>query len=233
MGKAKMDSAVIKALGSPIKEGLFVAGNMKISVPSGKADLAIPLSGPKGKATLYVLARKSADKWNFSTLEVAISRSGERINLLVNVSSSLELFLGTWEYRQRNSSSPTGYDNQGEILELIQFDGLIQGSYFGLERTGEHGLWYTSVEIQDVEVSEDGKITFIVPVRDLHRDRSGSLEDIEKVKNTPTGFSRIELKFHGRLKNGDLILQCISEPSECPEDVMVFRKSKWAQSQDC
>jgi len=55
IAKAKMDSAVMHALGSPIKEGIFVTGNMKISGASGQADLAIPISGPKGKATLYVL----------------------------------------------------------------------------------------------------------------------------------------------------------------------------------
>lgn len=230
IAKAKMDSGLMHALGSPIKEGIFVTGNMKISGASGQADLTIPISGPKGKATLYVLATKSADKWKFSTLEVAISGSGERINLLFNVSSSLARFLGSWEYRQRNSSSPTGYDNQGEILKLIQVCGVIKGFYFGLERTGEHGLWYTLVEIQYVKVSEDGRITFMVPARNLYRDRPDSLKDIETLRNTSTGFTRTELKFQGQLKNNDLILHCISEPSECPEEVMVFRKGKWTQS---
>jgi hypothetical protein len=143
------------------------------------------------------------------------------------VDHTLTPFLGTWEYRQRNSASPTGYDDEGEKLELIQVGGSIQGLYFGLERAGEHGLWYTLVEIKDVEVSEDGKITFRVPGRDLYRDRPNSLGDIEKLKDTPKGFTRIELKFRGQLKHGDLILQCIAEPIDCPEDVMVFRKGKW------
>lgn len=141
---------------------------------------------------------------------------------------ALTPFLGTWEYRQRNSASPTGYDDEGERLELNEKGGSMQGLYFGLERTGEHGLWYTLVEIKDVEVSEDGKITFRVPGRYLYRDRPSSLGEAEEIKkHTLTGFTRIELKFRGQLKNGDLILQCISGPGECPEDVMVFRKGKW------
>ncbi|NIO19823.1 MAG: hypothetical protein GTN76_03550 [Candidatus Aenigmarchaeota archaeon] len=82
VAKAKTNSAVMEALGSPIKEGLLVAGNINVSGPSGQADLAIPISGPKGKATIHAVAKKSAGKWTFSTLEVAINASGERINIL-------------------------------------------------------------------------------------------------------------------------------------------------------
>lgn len=232
VAKAKTNSAVMEALGSPIGEGLFVMGEIKISGPSGQADLAIPISGPKGKATIYAAATKSAGKWTFSTLEVVIKASGERINLLFTDSSNLARFLGTWEYRQKNSGSASGYDAEGERLELVQVGGSIYGLYFGLERTGEHGLWYTLVEMQDIEVSEDGRTSFRVPARDFYRDRPGSLEDIEKLRDTPKaprGFTRIELEFRGQLENGDLILQCMSETNECPEDVMVFRKGKWTQ----
>jgi len=39
------------------------------------------LSGPKGKATLYVEARKSADLWMFQIMVVKIEKIGERIDL--------------------------------------------------------------------------------------------------------------------------------------------------------
>jgi len=227
--KAKSNSAVVEALGSPIEEGLLVRGRMKMGGSSGKADLSIPISGPRGKAKIYAVATKPAGQWTFSTLEVAIKSSGERINLLLADPATLAPFLGTWEYRQKNSSSPSGYDDEGERLELIQMGGSIQGLYFGLERAEDHGLLYTLVEIKDVEVSEDGKISFTVPGRNFYRDRPRSLEDIEKRKGASDGFTRRELKFRGELKNGDLILQCLSEPIECPEQVMVFRKGKWTQ----
>ena len=57
--RAKMHPAVIEALGSPIKEGFFVSGNTNVNGAAGEANLAIPISGPKGKGTIYVKAAKS------------------------------------------------------------------------------------------------------------------------------------------------------------------------------
>jgi hypothetical protein len=83
LAMAKSRPEVIGVIGEPIKEGFFVTGSISISGSSGNADLAIPVSGPKGKAVVYVVASKSAGKWKYSTLEVAIDKTSERINLLV------------------------------------------------------------------------------------------------------------------------------------------------------
>lgn len=82
VARTRADPAVQAAIGTPIEEGLFVTGNINTSGSSGQADLAIPLSGPKGNATIYLVATKSAGAWNFSTLVVEIRDTGERINLL-------------------------------------------------------------------------------------------------------------------------------------------------------
>ena len=79
---ARAEPAVEMALGTPIEEGLFVAGNINISGSSGQADLAIPISGPHGKGTIYAVAEKSAGQWTFSTLVVEIKTTGERIDLM-------------------------------------------------------------------------------------------------------------------------------------------------------
>ncbi|MBT8372584.1 MAG: hypothetical protein HKO68_15160 [Desulfobacterales bacterium] len=84
VAEAKMNSSVIEVLGSPIKEGLIITGNININGSSGEADLAIPISGPKGEAIIFAVATKSAGKWTFSMLEVAIKASGERIDLLLS-----------------------------------------------------------------------------------------------------------------------------------------------------
>ena len=84
LARAKADPAVEMALGSPIDAGLLVMGNIKISGASGKADLAIPISGPDDEATLYVVAEKSAGRWTFLTLVVDIASTGQRIDLLKN-----------------------------------------------------------------------------------------------------------------------------------------------------
>lgn len=80
--KAQTDPSVQEIIGTPIEEGMFVAGNISVSGSSGQADLSFPISGPDGKATVYVVAAKSAGQWTFSTLVVEIKESGQRINLL-------------------------------------------------------------------------------------------------------------------------------------------------------
>jgi cytochrome oxidase complex assembly protein 1 len=79
---AKEHAVVREKLGTPIEEGFFVTGNINISGPSGNADLAVPLSGPKGKATLYIVAHKSAGEWTFSKLVIQFNEGGQRVDLL-------------------------------------------------------------------------------------------------------------------------------------------------------
>ena len=81
VSRAESAPAVIAALGTPIKEGFFVTGSVEISGPSGKAELAIPLSGPKGGATVYVAAIKSVGEWHYNGLVVQIAKTNERIDL--------------------------------------------------------------------------------------------------------------------------------------------------------
>jgi hypothetical protein len=58
--RTKTHPAVIEALGSPIPEGFLVSGNTNVDGASGEANLSIPISGPKGKGTIYVAAEKVA-----------------------------------------------------------------------------------------------------------------------------------------------------------------------------
>lgn len=82
LAKAQADPAVIEALGSPIKDGMIFSGKTDVNGASGEANLAIPISGPKGKGTIYVVAEKSAGLWNYSILAVEVSQTKERIDLL-------------------------------------------------------------------------------------------------------------------------------------------------------
>ena len=82
LARAKADPAVIDALGSPIKDGFLVSGNTNVNGASGESNLAIPISGPKGKGTIYVSANKSLGQWNYSGLVVEVGQTQERIDLL-------------------------------------------------------------------------------------------------------------------------------------------------------
>ena len=82
LARAKTDPSVIEALGSPIKDGVLVSGTSSVNGASGESNLAIPISGPKGKGTIYVSATKSLGRWNYSGLVVEVGQTHERIDLL-------------------------------------------------------------------------------------------------------------------------------------------------------
>jgi hypothetical protein len=82
LAQAKVHPLVIEALGSPVKEGFLVSGNTNANGASGEANLSIPISGPKGKGTIYVAANKSLGRWNYSGLIVELTKTHQRIDLL-------------------------------------------------------------------------------------------------------------------------------------------------------
>lgn len=73
--------AAKEILGEPIKAGIFFTGNIKISGSSGQADLAIPVCGPKGEATVYVLAKKTLGEWHFQRLIIQEHAAKRRIDI--------------------------------------------------------------------------------------------------------------------------------------------------------
>ncbi|MEP6809516.1 MAG: cytochrome c oxidase assembly factor Coa1 family protein [Chthoniobacterales bacterium] len=81
VAEARANPEVAAALGTPLKEGMFISGTTNVNGASGNADLAIPISGPKGAGTIYAVAEKSAGQWTYSKLEVEVKGSGKRIGL--------------------------------------------------------------------------------------------------------------------------------------------------------
>ena len=72
--------AAIEALGEPVEPGWFVGGSVEVTGPTGDAELSIPMKGPRGEGTLFVVAHKSAGEWSFERLE--LETDGGRIDLL-------------------------------------------------------------------------------------------------------------------------------------------------------
>lgn len=81
LAEARASPAVVEALGEPIEPGWYLSGNLEVRGPSGEADIAIPISGPKGDGTIYVVATKEAGLWSYEVLEVEVAATGERIEL--------------------------------------------------------------------------------------------------------------------------------------------------------
>jgi len=80
--QAQSSSAVAERLGQPIKRGFVITGNIETSGPSGRANLEIPLSGPRGRGSLYVVAVRSAGIWKFEALQLAVRGDSNRVDLL-------------------------------------------------------------------------------------------------------------------------------------------------------
>jgi hypothetical protein len=83
VARAQADPAVVQRLGAPIEEGWLTSGSINVGAGgSGDADLTVPISGPKGNATVYVAARRIAGVWNYSQMIAGVAGSGEKIDLL-------------------------------------------------------------------------------------------------------------------------------------------------------
>ncbi len=80
---ARASPAVVEAIGTPIEEGYFPSGKINLDDSSGTANLAISLSGPKGRGTLYLEAERSVGEWTFQKLVFEIENDGRRIDLLI------------------------------------------------------------------------------------------------------------------------------------------------------
>lgn len=88
--RAHSNPAVLKRLGAPIEEGWLLSGSINVAGSSGDADLAVPISGPKGTGKVSVAAHKSGGTWNYSTMQAVIDSTGERIDLLASPSPMSE-----------------------------------------------------------------------------------------------------------------------------------------------
>ena len=113
LSRAKQDPRVTAALGSPIREGTFVGGKVQTSGANGTSNLTIPISGPKGKGTIYAIGTKSEGKWEFSKLAVQID-GGDLINLKQG-SRGTETII-----ESEPETSPKNEETTDERLESIQ-----------------------------------------------------------------------------------------------------------------
>jgi hypothetical protein len=84
VSRVKTDPTVTRALGSPIEPGLFpYSGNISGAGPVGHAEMDFPISGPKGAATVHLVADRKAGEWEFEVLEVTVEGTDQPINLLL------------------------------------------------------------------------------------------------------------------------------------------------------
>jgi len=81
----KKNELVIKALGKPIEPNGVFQGNIRYSNKDGNADLKVPVKGPKGEATLLIIAVMNNNVWTYHTMQVSISDTNKKIDLLETI----------------------------------------------------------------------------------------------------------------------------------------------------
>lgn len=86
---ARDNPEVVEAIGEPIEAGILVSGNISLVNDAGDADISIPISGPKGSATVHAVAEKADGTWSYSVLKVRVDGSGEVIDLLPTLEETL------------------------------------------------------------------------------------------------------------------------------------------------
>lgn len=79
--QARADPKVAEELGSPLEEGFFAQGSISTTNDSGSAELAIPVSGPKGSGVVEVAASRSAGVWTLQHVLVRVEGSGKELPL--------------------------------------------------------------------------------------------------------------------------------------------------------
>ena len=80
--RVKSDQRVVAVLGEPIDAGFWVAGKMNFNNGKGNCDFKFPVSGPKGKATVHVVASTEGNGWDYSVLDVTPDNGSPPINIL-------------------------------------------------------------------------------------------------------------------------------------------------------
>jgi hypothetical protein len=82
--RAQASEEVRALLGEPIEAGWLPQGQIKFSTgDGGRAELSIPVSGPRGKAVIEVRATKRAgeDVWTYARLELVPEGEAASIDL--------------------------------------------------------------------------------------------------------------------------------------------------------
>jgi hypothetical protein len=82
MAAAQKNEALIELLGEPIEPNGVNGGSWNISNGIKSAELTIPIKGPNGEATIFVVGEGINDSWTYQTMEVHIEDSREIIDLL-------------------------------------------------------------------------------------------------------------------------------------------------------
>lgn len=82
MEAAQKNEALVELIGEPIETNGHNGGSLNYNNGIKSAELNIPIKGPNGEATIFVVGEGINDVWTYQTMEVHIKDSREIIDLL-------------------------------------------------------------------------------------------------------------------------------------------------------
>jgi hypothetical protein len=82
IAQATANPQVREQIAEPIKPDWLISGELNVSGSSGKANLVIPVSGPRGRGSIQAVAQKSGGVWRFTFLQVDVVNQSTGIDLL-------------------------------------------------------------------------------------------------------------------------------------------------------
>ena len=87
LDRAGRSPEVISRIGEPLRPGRVLQGRINVSGSTGTAEMNIPITGPRGKATIVLDARKVHGAWVFRSLYVGFDGQPGTVNLLDGASA--------------------------------------------------------------------------------------------------------------------------------------------------
>lgn len=87
VGRVAGNATVQGELGAPLRTGWLVSGSLVLNANGGKADLNIPVAGPRGRGTIHAVADKLDGRWSFHTLQIGWRNGTRRLDLLEGAGS--------------------------------------------------------------------------------------------------------------------------------------------------
>lgn len=90
LARAGRSPEVVNRIGEPLKAGRIFQGQINVSGSTGNANMNIPVTGPRGKATIVLDARKVEGAWIFRTLCVRFDDQSGTVNLLEATPSDVQ-----------------------------------------------------------------------------------------------------------------------------------------------
>ena len=88
LARAGRSPEVASRIGEPLQPGRVLQGQLNVSGSTGSAKMAIPITGPRGKATILLDARKVDGGWVFRTLDVQFEGHLDSVSLLESTPAS-------------------------------------------------------------------------------------------------------------------------------------------------